>query len=165
MGSVKYSKMSLFDAPKGAIIAHGCNAQGVWGSGIAKPFKEKYPKAFDEYNKYCVHRLNVDSENGAVGHGLLTAEDNGHRVGCLITSFDFGPKKDNPGKIVIQTVLALKDLMSYLNTYQLLNEPIYCNKFNSGLFNVPWESTEKILQFFAKRYDLNFIVCDPDMKG
>lgn len=30
---LKYEKMSLFDAPPGAILMHGCNAQGVWGRG------------------------------------------------------------------------------------------------------------------------------------
>jgi len=31
------------------IIVHGCNAQGVMGSGVAKAIREKYPKAYDAY--------------------------------------------------------------------------------------------------------------------
>lgn len=31
------------------IIAHGCNAQGVMGGGIAKDIRAKYPEAFEEY--------------------------------------------------------------------------------------------------------------------
>ncbi len=163
MGSVTYAKMSLFDAPKGSILAHGCNAQGVWGSGIAKPFKDKYPKSWEEYNKHCLHQIAINPEFGAVGHGLLTSEENGHRVACLITSTNYASKKDPPGQILMQTILALKDLMSHLNTYELLTNPIYCNKFNSGLFNVPWPNTEKVLKYYADRYDLNFVVCDPDL--
>jgi len=30
-------------------IVHGCNAQGVMGSGVAKAIKEKYPSAFRAY--------------------------------------------------------------------------------------------------------------------
>lgn len=30
-------------------IAHGCNAQGVMGRGVAKVIKSKYPKAFLKY--------------------------------------------------------------------------------------------------------------------
>lgn len=30
-------------------IAHGCNAQGVMGSGVAKIVKALYPEAFSEY--------------------------------------------------------------------------------------------------------------------
>lgn len=39
------------------IIAHGCNTQGVMGSGIAKAIRDKYPKC------YNVYRLNYE-ENG-----------------------------------------------------------------------------------------------------
>lgn len=34
---------------KEGIILHGCNAQGVMGSGVAKSFKEKFPEAYHEY--------------------------------------------------------------------------------------------------------------------
>ena len=30
-------------------IAHGCNAQGVMGSGVAKIVRERYPKAYLDY--------------------------------------------------------------------------------------------------------------------
>ncbi len=29
-------------------IVHGCNAQGVMGSGVAKSIRENFPKAYDE---------------------------------------------------------------------------------------------------------------------
>lgn len=32
------------------LILHGCNAQGVMGSGIAKQIRKKFPQAFDEYH-------------------------------------------------------------------------------------------------------------------
>jgi hypothetical protein len=36
-----------------AVIAHGCNAQGVMRSGVAKAIREKYPQAYvDYYNAY-----------------------------------------------------------------------------------------------------------------
>lgn len=31
------------------IIVHGCNAQGVMASGIAKIIREKYPEVFEDY--------------------------------------------------------------------------------------------------------------------
>lgn len=163
MGSLTYKKMSLFDAPKESVLVHGCNAQGVWGSGIAVPFKTNHPKAFKEYSEFCASALRINPKYGAVGRALLTSEDNGHRVGCLITSVNYGSKKDSTGAITMQTILALKDLLGYLNTYQLVTEPIYSNKFNSGLFNVPWQTTENILKYFTQRYDINWVVCDPNL--
>lgn len=41
-------------------IAHGCNAQGVMGSGVAKIVKEDYPLAFVVYhNVYMARGLNL----------------------------------------------------------------------------------------------------------
>lgn len=34
------------------IIVHGCNAQGVMGSGIALQIKNRYPLAFSEYQRH-----------------------------------------------------------------------------------------------------------------
>ena len=50
---IQYKKMSLFDAPENSIITHACNAQGVWGSGIAKEFKKRYSNAFEVYYEHC----------------------------------------------------------------------------------------------------------------
>lgn len=46
---------SMLDLPSG-IFVHGCNAQGVMGSGIALQIKEKYPEAFKEYLKTTSHK-------------------------------------------------------------------------------------------------------------
>lgn len=37
-------------------IAHGCNTQGVMGSGVAKAIREEYPDAFQAYQN--MHRMN-----------------------------------------------------------------------------------------------------------
>jgi O-acetyl-ADP-ribose deacetylase (regulator of RNase III) len=41
---------SLLDVKEG-ILVHGCNAQGVMGSGIAKAIKDTYPQAFAAYRE------------------------------------------------------------------------------------------------------------------
>ena len=49
---IEYVKGDLF-ATEIHTIAHGCNAQGVMGSGVAKIIKERYPDAFKRYrNQY-----------------------------------------------------------------------------------------------------------------
>jgi len=45
---IEYRKGDLFQTEIQTII-HGCNAQGVMGSGIAKIIREKYPKAYERY--------------------------------------------------------------------------------------------------------------------
>lgn len=143
--------MSLFEAPGGSLLVHACNAKGVWGSGIAKEFKERFPTAYKRYNQFCQNK-------NPLGAGQLF-EDNGYFIGCLITSSGFANSLDSKDAILVHTTLALKDLMSF----QEMN--IYSNKFNSGLFKVPWEETEKILKVFVERYDLNWTVCDPNKEN
>ena len=47
---IEYIKGDLFSTHIVTIV-HGCNAQGVMGSGIAKIIRERYSKAYDRYRK------------------------------------------------------------------------------------------------------------------
>lgn len=52
---IEYVKGDLF-ATNITTIVHGCNAQGVMGSGVAKTIREMYPKAYERYRKeYELH--------------------------------------------------------------------------------------------------------------
>lgn len=48
---VQIQKADLLEA-KGLLL-HGCNAQGVMGSGVAKLIKQRWPQAFEEYAAFC----------------------------------------------------------------------------------------------------------------
>lgn len=48
---IRYVKGNLLDAPEPLII-HGCNAQGVMGSGVAKAIREKWPVVFKAYRAW-----------------------------------------------------------------------------------------------------------------
>lgn len=48
--AIIYKKGNLFTTDADIII-HGCNCQGVMGSGVAKQIKEKYPEAYAEYKR------------------------------------------------------------------------------------------------------------------
>lgn len=47
---IEYIRGDLFTTDI-EVIVHGCNAQGVMGSGVAKIIREKYPKAYERYRK------------------------------------------------------------------------------------------------------------------
>jgi ADP-ribose 1''-phosphate phosphatase len=127
---VKTRKGDLFTAPKGSYLAHACNCQGVWGSGVAKEFKLRFPASFLEYEAKC--------KSGATrGDILICKEENGHHVVCLFTSLNYGERVDPPELIIESTVKALKSLPKDIKIHMPL--------INSGFFKVPWEETEKIL--------------------
>lgn len=153
--SIQYKKMSLFDAPKNSVLVHACNAKGVWGSGIAKEFKSLFPNAFEEYNKYC----NTNLPYHTVGTALVTKPENSYKIGCLITSSDFGARLNAEQLILNHTKHALDNLVENSN-----ESVYYSNKFNSGYFKVPWEKTEKLIDDFVKKYNKVWVICNPDLK-
>lgn len=55
MMKIDYRKGDLFSTEITTIV-HGCNAQGVMGSGVAKIIRDKYPKAYERYrSEYELH--------------------------------------------------------------------------------------------------------------
>lgn len=144
-------KMNLFDAPKNTMLVHACNAHGVWGSGIATEFKTRFPKAFLRYKGYCA------SEEKPLGKTFIV-QDNDYEIGCLITSKDYGKKVDSRERITKSTILSLGKLFEVLKPYPI---PVYSNKFNSGLFNVPWEITFEILNAYCSKHPhIDWTVCE-----
>lgn len=142
-------KGDLFtNAPKGSFLLHACNAQGVWGSGVAKVFKDNYPASFKEYNQFCTSNLK-EHNDGAVGLHLITQEN----VVCLVTSFDYGSNKDSPETIIRNTQTSLNRFFEECLKLKLKEIDVHSPKINSGLFSVPWKSTERLIMELISYYD------------
>lgn len=154
----------IFSAPSNTLIIHACNCDGSWGGGIAKAFKDRYPKAYDEYAKHCDrhgHSLldtaqlipPVDAKSlGEEGSKEDDKEVPKHFVGCLFTSRHYGRKKDSPARILEATKPAMQDLLKRVDAFNSkakqedrIAEVRMC-KINSGLFAVPWEKSKAVLE-------------------
>lgn len=48
---IEYIEGNLFNAPEKYLL-HGCNAQGVMGSGVAKIVRNLYPLAYYKYKEF-----------------------------------------------------------------------------------------------------------------
>ena len=140
MSNVTIVKGDLFDAPKGSIICHAVNCHGVWGAGIARSFKTRYPESYGYYRAVC-----EGNGNSLLGSCLLIHEES-HTIGCLFTSSGYGSRADSNEEILEATKEAIKDLI-FQNSYPQ-SKPIHMCKINSGLFGVPWELTQKVLEEF-----------------
>lgn len=136
-----YKKGSLFDAPKESILVHACNGRGTWGAGIAAEFRRRFIQSYEEYRDACVPKARDNC-----GRAIVTSEG----VGCLITSADYGRNVDSPDLILYYTKQAVADLLHFAHTTK--ERSIHSNKFNSGLFNVPWEDTEKVIEEALTKY-------------
>ena len=158
---IKYVKGSLFEAPKGAHLVHACNAQGVWGSGIAVEFKKRFPSAFASYNRLCLNPSHM-----ILGH-CWSGHETDYSVVCLMVSDGYGRNVSSKEDILARTKTSVTELLNGLKEGRkfMHEDPVICsNKFNSGFFRVPWEETEAILKECLKDYPYDWIVYDPDLK-
>lgn len=154
---IKYEKMSLFDAPKDSHIMHAGNCKGVWGSGIAKEFKARFPKSFEDYHNYCKsHKFGINAAGSYTMHS-----ENDYHVTTILTSVGYADTKSTVEEILHFTSLSLISLLQYLSNIGI--KEIYCNRFNSGLFAVPWQKTESVIKLVSEAYNIDFIVCDPNL--
>ena len=146
---IHYRKGSLFDAPPMSIIAHACNTEGVWGAGIAAQFAKRYPMAEKLYSEEC------KSGGAYLGACLLIPTDK-HIIACLYTaSLSKGQNRGAKESILWHTKESIKELLRR-NTCDF---PIHMCKINSGIFNVPWEETEKVLNEFNHDFTVWEISC------
>jgi ADP-ribose 1''-phosphate phosphatase len=134
-----YRKGSLFDAPAtDTLLLHACNAQGMWGSGVAKEFARRYPTAYKEYTRRCLEHLKPGERSPLVGKFLIV-EDGNQKIGCAITSHDYGPRVDSMELVLKATQRTVWNAVSFAEDQSLV---IHSPKINSGLFKTPWELTE-----------------------
>ena len=141
---------SLFDVPVGSLLIHAVSTRSVWGSGIAKQFKVRFPESFQFYTEMC-----QQEGEDLLGKFIECSQENGYTVLNLVTSLDYGAKKDSKAKILKSTREALQLFFKIHQTSGMHGELHSC-KFNSGLFGVPWEESEKVLLDVMKEIGYNY---------
>jgi O-acetyl-ADP-ribose deacetylase (regulator of RNase III) len=77
-----YKKGDVTEASEDAIV-HGCNAQGVMGSGVAAAIRTKFPEAYQTYR-------NKHEKFGLMVGELVPGFSNGKTIVNAITQQDFG---------------------------------------------------------------------------
>jgi ADP-ribose 1''-phosphate phosphatase len=143
----------MFLSPPNSVLIHACNAQGLWGAGIALTFKSRYPQALKVYRAHC---RTAHSATNPVPSGscllIPPCESNGtakHWIACLFTSKNIGKKKDSTDVIVRNTDAAVTDMLRRVREAEEGGAEIgqlrMC-RINSGKFGVPWEMTEDVLK-------------------
>lgn len=151
---IEYRKGDLFNAEgDNTILVHACNCEGSWGAGIAAEFKRRYPKYYSEYEDYCYKYDKTLLGMAIQFRGF--AKDPGQAIACLFTSYGYGTRKDSERLILRRTEAAVNCLLSTLPKGVEVHSP----KMNAGLFRVPWEKTESIINNCLKKYpDVKWVV-------
>ncbi|CCH62835.1 hypothetical protein TBLA_0I01770 [Henningerozyma blattae CBS 6284] len=175
MSTIRYVKGNILNKQKyNRMIIHSCNCDGSWGGGIAYQLALKYPKAEKKYIEICDKYgyqllgksmiLSSYSNNNSTERVLIA---------CLFTSAYGGGNCDIPESILKKTERSLihlneliqsngnlkakdsmdSDILEFLkdidvDKISLKEYKLEMPKINSGIFGVPWEKTERVLQEF-----------------
>jgi len=140
---------NILNETKG-IIVHGCNAQGVMGSGLAGQIKNKYPQVYYDYIKTCT-ALKNDPESMMysvpeailLGKIITTPLPNGLIIISGITQLYYGR---NPHMCYVDYD-AIKSVFQQANQIALnLNFPVKIPKIGAGLANGNWETISEIIE-------------------
>jgi O-acetyl-ADP-ribose deacetylase (regulator of RNase III) len=124
-------------------IAHGCNAQGVMGSGVAKALKEWHPKVYDGYREAYI------SNRNSLPMGAIIPISNVHGktvINCITQEF-YGRES-----IVYLDYMALADCLEHIETYitEVLGLPegteVAFPKIGAGLAGGDWTIISKLLE-------------------
>lgn len=140
---LKYIQGDLFQTPND-IIGHGCNCQGVMGSGVAKIVRDQYPKAYNEYREH------FEDQGLNPGDAHFSLQPNGKWIANLMTQDRFLPRGiDHADYEGIRT--AMGQLKDFAKSKGL---SIAIPKIGAGLAGGDWTRIEKILEEVFSDYDI-----------
>ena len=140
-----YKKGDLLQCEEN-IIVHGCNRQGVMGSGVAKLIKAKYPSAFDIYYEAV-------KSGEHLGSSSFAAQDDGKLIINALTQEYYGRMEG----VVYVDYVAIRAVMKDLNWFaeQVASEDqphegyylaIAMPKIGAGLGGGSWDIIAHIIE-------------------
>lgn len=137
---MKYVKGNLLEA-KEPFIAHGCNGQGVMGSGVAAAIRAKWPGAFEVYKQSQL-------QNGGLPLGSYSAfkTEDGRIVINLVTQefYGTGKRQVNYASIIAGFDAIAQELIKNLSKDEKVIR-IALPKIGAGLGGGDWNLIETLL--------------------
>ena len=128
---------NLMDVTAGHIV-HGCNAQGVMGSGVALAVKRKYPGAFESYR-------NIYEKRGLLlGHAYPWAPATDLVIWNAITQEGFGQPTRNCSYDAIQSCFEL--INNGVTMITEVPQEIHIPMIGAGLGGGNWEIIREIIE-------------------
>lgn len=130
-------------------IVHGCNAQGVMGSGVAKLIRDKYPQAYNDY--VDVHRV-----NGLLLGQTIWVNTHPHAIINAITQQDYGRDQN----VVYVSYDAIAAVFRQINATAAMPtsnafgeiDAVAMPLIGAGLANGRWSIISKIIEEEAKNF-------------
>lgn len=135
---IEYIKGDLLQTEVKHLI-HGCNSHGVMGSGVAKAIRDKYPKAYQDYNDA------YNSYGLALGDIIVSVQGDNRFMGNrvihnAITQKDYGRRDDR----VYVSYWAIAESFRKISSWGV--KEIAMPKIGAGLANGDWNVIAAIIE-------------------
>lgn len=165
MNKIEYIKHDVTNTVRG-VVAHGCNCQGVMGSGVAKAIRAKWPVAYERYHAFVKSFKETEGDTkGLLGIAQtlnvgdpFVDETNSIFVSNMFTQDRYGAD----GKVyadisAIET--ALDATMAFCRGADL---PLYMPLVGCGLGGLSWgDDVGPVVEKLQAKYDIPVFVCTP----
>lgn len=138
-----YTKVgNLLNVTKGHIV-HGCNAQGVMGSGVALAIKRKYPGAYEDY------RAIFEDDNLELGRAYPYLVNRELKIWNAVTQDNFGEGVRQVSYDAIQT--CFQEINDYLasgreSMVDLQPKEVHIPKIGAARGGGNWEIIREIIE-------------------
>ena len=163
---IRYEPRAMFD-PKGSvdpwIIVHGVNCQGVMGAGFALTIKNKFPKAYEDYQK--ISKRSEEEPKELLGEICVSNASPERKVSDLQTYVIHAFIQERYGRnLEVRYVSydavdkAMKHIKMWYDGHELTTT-IGMPKIGSGLGGGDWNVIEAIINHRLK--NISVLVYDP----
>lgn len=134
---IEYIKGNVFETDCDVIV-HGCNAQGIMGSGIAKQVKQLYPEAFRVYRDFCL----LNNRNASIlGTIVWSIEENVIIANCITQhKYGYGEKRYLDYD-ALRNCMAHIEIVGRVRRYKSIAMP----KIGAGLGGGDWNIIAQII--------------------
>lgn len=152
-----YRTGDLMDA-KEPFIIHGCNAQGVMGSGVAKAIRDKHPKAYDTYREIYKEQGDSLLMGQVVWEWIVRPEASWHTrvIGNAVTQEFYG--RDGKRYVDYEAVgKAFDEVRRLLDevVHELGDGPyVAIPKIGAGLGGGDWDTIASIIEDAMGDYEV-----------
>lgn len=156
---IKYIEGDILNC-KENVIAHGCNAHGVMGSGVAKTLRDEHPEIFPTYEALCLGAK--DDPRKIMGEIDFVPTIKYDRVICnMITQLNYGKSGTK-----FASYDAIDDCFynfKLINMLKHRNTGLAIPKIGAGLGGGDWDIIEKIIEKSSTKhgYDVTVYVYNP----
>lgn len=135
------------------IVVHGCNAQGVMGSGFAKELRSRYPDAYTEYRNTFLNK------GLALGDVVCYIPTDNLVIANAITQVNYGydGKKYVSYDAIDTAFTEIEDMASTLVQYQHSVE-VHFPLLGAGLAGGNWDVISQIIDTRLKTPTKNLYI-------